>query len=87
MVTSWEQIAGQWKQLGGKVKQQWGKLTDDEFVEISGNRDILSGKIQEKYGIAKEEADTQIDKWAHEEIIPGLKLIKHKLGGRVLFKI
>jgi uncharacterized protein YjbJ (UPF0337 family) len=64
MATNWDEIAGKWKQMGGAVKKQWGKLTDDECTEIDGNRDILSGKIQEKYGIAKEHADRQIDKWA-----------------------
>jgi uncharacterized protein YjbJ (UPF0337 family) len=62
----WDQIAGKWKQLSGEVKKQWGDLTDDELLEIQGNRDILAGKIQEKYGIAKEEANRQIDAWAEK---------------------
>lgn len=66
MVINWNEIAGKWKQLGGEVKKQWGKLTDDELTEINGNREILSGKIQEKYGIAKEYADSQIDKWVEK---------------------
>ena len=60
----WEQIAGKWKQFGGEVKKKWGKLTDDEVMQINGNRDILAGKLQEKYGLAKEAANTQIDEWA-----------------------
>lgn len=66
MAINWNEIAGKWKQLGGEVKKQWGKLTDDELTEINGDREILSGKIQEKYGIAKQYADTQIDKWAEK---------------------
>lgn len=62
----WDQIAGKWKQVSGEVKKQWGDLTDDELLEIQGNRDILVGKIQEKYGIAKEEANRQIDAWAEK---------------------
>ena len=62
----WEQIAGKWKQLGGEVKTKWGKLTDDELMQINGNRDILSGKLQEKYGLAKQQANKQIDEWAKE---------------------
>jgi uncharacterized protein YjbJ (UPF0337 family) len=62
--TNWEQIAGKWKQVKGKAKKQWGKLTDDELMQIDGNRDVLAGKIQEKYGIAQEEAQQQIDEWA-----------------------
>ena len=61
--TNWEQITGKWKQIKGKAKTQWGKLTDDELMQIAGNRDILAGKIQEKYGIAQEEAHQQIDEW------------------------
>ena len=60
----WEQVAGKWKQFSGEVKKQWGKLTDDELMQINGNRDILAGKLQEKYGIAKEQANKQIDEWA-----------------------
>ena len=60
----WEQVAGKWKQFSGEVKQKWGKLTDDEVMQISGSRDILAGKLQEKYGIAKEQANRQIDQWA-----------------------
>jgi uncharacterized protein YjbJ (UPF0337 family) len=62
----WEQITGKWKQFGGEVKKQWGKLTDDEVMEIDGRRDILAGKLQEKYGIAKEAANKQIDEWANK---------------------
>jgi len=62
----WDQIAGKWKQFGGEIKKQWGQLTDDELMEINGRRDILAGKIQEKYGIAKEAANKQIDEWANK---------------------
>jgi uncharacterized protein YjbJ (UPF0337 family) len=64
--TQWEQVAGKWKQFSGEVKKKWGKLTDDELMQINGSRDILAGKIQEKYGIAKEAANKQIDEWAKE---------------------
>jgi uncharacterized protein YjbJ (UPF0337 family) len=64
MAKNWEQIAGQWKQVRGEARKKWGKLTDDELMQIDGNRDILAGKIQEKYGIAKEDVNKQIDEWA-----------------------
>ncbi len=60
---NWNQVAGNWKQFTGQVKAQWGDLTDDELNQIAGKRDILVGKIQEKYGIAKEEAEEQVRKW------------------------
>lgn len=61
---NWDKIGGQWKQFTGEVKRKWGKLTDDELLQANGNREILAGKIQEKYGITKDEANKQIDEWA-----------------------
>jgi uncharacterized protein YjbJ (UPF0337 family) len=55
-----DQAAGGWKEIKGKIKQQWGKLTDDDLTVLEGSADELSGKIQKRYGIAKEEAETQI---------------------------
>ena len=57
---SWDQVEGNWKQFKGKVRETWGKLTDDELEQIAGKRDILLGKIQEKYGIAKDEAEARV---------------------------
>ena len=64
MAKNWDQMAGKWKQVTGEAKKKWGKLTDDELMQTNGNRDILAGKIQEKYGITREEAHKQIDEWA-----------------------
>ena len=55
-----DKIKGQWKQLSGKIKTQWGKLTDDDLAVAEGNTDYLVGKLQERYGIAKDEAKRQI---------------------------
>jgi uncharacterized protein YjbJ (UPF0337 family) len=60
---NWTQVKGNWKQFKGKVKQQWGELTDDELDKIAGDRDLLVGRIQEKYGIAQEEAEKQVQEW------------------------
>lgn len=57
---NWDIVAGNWSQFKGKVKSQWGKLTDDQLKVIGGKRDVLSGKIQEAYGISKDEADKQV---------------------------
>jgi uncharacterized protein YjbJ (UPF0337 family) len=54
-------IEGNWKQLKGSVKARWGKLTDDDLTVAAGNTEILRGRIQERYGIAKEEAQKQLD--------------------------
>ncbi|MCU0466418.1 MAG: CsbD family protein [Anaerolineae bacterium] len=60
---NWDRIAGEWKQYTGAIQKQWGKLTNDEVAEINGNRTVLAGKLQEKYGLAKEHANKEIDKW------------------------
>jgi len=60
---NWEQIRGQWTQLKGIIKSKWGKLTDDDLDVIAGEKDQLIGRIQERYGIAKEEAHRQVDQW------------------------
>jgi uncharacterized protein YjbJ (UPF0337 family) len=53
-------LAGNWKQLKGKLKTAWGDLTDDDLNVIAGKRDQLAGRLQERYGIAKEAAEEQI---------------------------
>jgi uncharacterized protein YjbJ (UPF0337 family) len=58
---NWEQVEGNWKQFTGKIKQQWGKLTDDDLANIAGKREELEGKIQERYGLSKEQVKKQID--------------------------
>ena len=60
---NWDRMEGKWKQVKGKVKEQWGKLTDDDLDKIAGKRDQLVGKIQNSYGIGKDEADKQITEW------------------------
>ena len=57
---NWDEIEGNWKQALAEVKQKWAKLTNDDVVLIRGKRDELIGKIQERYGIAKEAAEEQV---------------------------
>jgi uncharacterized protein YjbJ (UPF0337 family) len=54
-----DRTAGQWKQIKGSLKEQWGKLTDDEISQLEGNSERLAGKLQERYGLAREEAERQ----------------------------
>ncbi|EKZ6362235.1 TPA: CsbD family protein [Klebsiella aerogenes] len=58
-----DEISGSWKQLKGKAKEQWGKLTDDDMTVIEGKRDQLVGKIQERYGYAKDQAEKEVSDW------------------------
>jgi uncharacterized protein YjbJ (UPF0337 family) len=60
---NWEQIKGNWNQAKGKVKEKWGDLTDDDLAKIEGQRDQLVGRIQERYGLAKEQAERQVSEW------------------------
>ena len=60
---NWDTVKGNWMQAKGKVKEQWGKLTDDDLARIEGQRDRLLGKIQERYGIAKDAAERELNEW------------------------
>lgn len=58
-----DRTEGKWKQMKGAIKEKWGKLTDDDMTVIEGNKDQLVGRVQERYGIAKDEAQKQVDEW------------------------
>jgi uncharacterized protein YjbJ (UPF0337 family) len=60
---NWDRIQGSWKQFRGRIQQQWGKLSDDDLEQVEGRRVELIGKIQERYGIAKDTAERQVDEW------------------------
>ena len=60
---NWDRIEGNWKQVVGKARAEWGKLTDDDFNIVAGRSEQLAGKIQERYGVAKEDANKQISEW------------------------
>ena len=60
---NWDRIEGNWKTFKGRVRQKWGKLTDDDLDVIEGKRTELAGRLQERYGYAKDEADKNIDTW------------------------
>ena len=57
-------LKGQWTQLKGNVREQWGKLTNDDVDEIQGRSEQLIGKIQQRYGVARDEARKQFEAWA-----------------------
>jgi uncharacterized protein YjbJ (UPF0337 family) len=61
---NWDQVAGNWKQLRGIAKEKWGRLTDDDLDRMAGQRDQLIGRLQEHYGMAREEAEKEADRWA-----------------------
>jgi uncharacterized protein YjbJ (UPF0337 family) len=65
-VVNTDVMEGKWKQLRGQMKQWWGKLTDDDFDVIAGKRDQLVGKLQERYGWAKRDAENEVERRLRE---------------------
>ncbi len=63
---NWQQIEGKWEQLKGDVRSKWGKLTDDDVHMLGGKKDNLVGKLVERYGIMKDEAEKQVDDWLYK---------------------
>jgi len=60
---NWDTVKGQWKQIKGQVKSKWGKLTDDDLTQIDGKKDELIGRLQERYGYAKDQAEKETDEF------------------------
>lgn len=63
---NWDQIQGNWKEMKGKIKEKWGKLTDDDLTVIAGKRDQLAGILQQRYGLAKESAEAELDRFVDD---------------------
>jgi uncharacterized protein YjbJ (UPF0337 family) len=67
VAVDWDRIQGNWKQFKGKIRQQWGKLTDDDLEKAASRREQLEGRIQERYGISKDEVRKEVDGWLNKE--------------------
>ncbi len=63
---NWDQVKGNWRQFKGEAKRRWGKLTDDDLKTIDGDKDKLIGKIQERYGKAREDVQRDVDQFCTE---------------------
>jgi uncharacterized protein YjbJ (UPF0337 family) len=61
---NWDQIEGKWKQFTGSAREHFGKLTDNDWETVAGKKDQLVGRIQVRYGLAKAEAEKQVDQWS-----------------------
>ncbi|MEO3944134.1 CsbD family protein [Gorillibacterium sp. CAU 1737] len=59
-------LKGKWMQVKGEARKQWGKLTDDDLDIIAGEKDKLIGKLQERYGHSKEDAEREYEKWTND---------------------
>jgi uncharacterized protein YjbJ (UPF0337 family) len=54
-------MQGNWTELKGKVQKQWGKLTNDDLDQIEGDRKQLVGRVQQRYGYARDQAEKEVD--------------------------
>jgi uncharacterized protein YjbJ (UPF0337 family) len=61
---NWDIVEGNWNQWKGRLKEKWGDLTDDDIQKLDGKKDQVSGLLQERYGMARDEAERQLDEWA-----------------------
>ena len=62
---NWIQLEEQWKLYAGSARAHWSKLTEEDWQQITGKKEQLAGRIQERYGIDKEAAEKQVDHWSH----------------------
>jgi len=60
---NWDLVEGKWKELKGSIRSKWGKLTDDDLEAVAGKKDQLVGRIQQRYGLQRDEAETEVDSW------------------------
>jgi uncharacterized protein YjbJ (UPF0337 family) len=60
---NWDSVEGKWKEMTGKVRSKWAKLTDDDVENIAGKKDVMIGRLQQRYGIKKDEAEKELDGW------------------------
>jgi uncharacterized protein YjbJ (UPF0337 family) len=74
---NWDRVEGEWKQRRGKAVQHWGMVMNDELAAIAGKYEELVGRLQERYGIAKEEANQQVKEF--RKIVGKLKQSNRRL--------
>jgi uncharacterized protein YjbJ (UPF0337 family) len=60
---NWDKLEGQWKSVSATLKSKWAKLTDDDVKNLGAKKDALVAKLQERYGILKDEAEREVDEW------------------------
>jgi uncharacterized protein YjbJ (UPF0337 family) len=79
---NWDQVEGKWKQYKGQAKEKWGKLTDDDLDVVDGRRQQLVGRLQERYGIAKDAAEQQADEFVKALKEEGVEVEKARRAAR-----
>jgi len=81
---NWQELEGRWNQITGQVKSNWGKLTDSDIAIVAGKREQLIGKLQERYGVLKNDAETQVDEWLGKVGTPVSKPITNQTQANAL---
>jgi uncharacterized protein YjbJ (UPF0337 family) len=71
-IMEWNQAEARWSELGGALQKKWAKFTDDDLTSAAGKRDALVGLLQERYGIRKDHAEMQLDKWVAAAKLPSV---------------
>ncbi len=61
---TWDQLEAKWNEFAGSARAHWSKLTDDDWRTITGKKEHLISRVQERYSLAKEEAERQVDEWS-----------------------
>ena len=64
---NWDQVEGKWKQMKGSVREKWGKLTDSDYEQIAGSREKFIGRLQERYGYTREQAENSLNEWVNSD--------------------
>jgi uncharacterized protein YjbJ (UPF0337 family) len=77
---NWNEFEGKWNQLKGSVREKYGKLTDDDLQVIGGKKDQFVGKLQERYGMSREQAEKDLNAWI-VKVRPGEAPRTHTSGG------
>jgi uncharacterized protein YjbJ (UPF0337 family) len=79
-------IKGKWHRLKGEVKSRWGRLTDDDLDRVAGDSERLIGRVQERYGYARHDAEREVtdffDRQRDEEAVTREAEPSPHFGGR-----
>jgi uncharacterized protein YjbJ (UPF0337 family) len=54
-------LKGKWHQIKGEAKSRWGQLTEDDLDRVEGDAEKLIGRVQERYGYARDDAKREVD--------------------------
>jgi uncharacterized protein YjbJ (UPF0337 family) len=63
---NWNAVETRWSHLKSDLKAHWARLTDEDIERLGAKREKLVGKLVERYGILKEDAEKQVDEWTRK---------------------